>query len=99
MFIVGNLLTTVASLLQMLINLYTIVIIVSALISWVNPDPYNPIVRTLRMLTEPVFYRIRSWFPFVVVGGLDLSPILVLLALQLFNGVVVASLYQLGAGI
>ena len=54
MFVVGNLLMTVARLLQIVINLYTFVIIVAALLSWVNPDPYNPIVRTLRALTEPV---------------------------------------------
>ena len=97
MFVVGNLLMTVARLLQIVINLYTFVIIVSALLSWVNPDPYNPIVRTLHSLTEPVYYRIRKWLPFVFLGGLDLSPIIVLLLLQLFNGVVVASLFQLGA--
>ena len=60
MFVVGNLLMTVARLLQIVINLYTFVIIVAALLSWVNPDPYNPIVRTLRALTEPIYYRIRK---------------------------------------
>lgn len=98
MFVVGNLLMTLARLLQIVVNLYTFVIIISALLSWVNTDPYNPIVRTLRALTEPVYYRIRKWLPFVFIGGLDLSPIIVLLVLQLFNGVVAASLFQLGAG-
>lgn len=96
MFVVGNLLMTLARLLEIVINLYTFVIIIAALISWVNPDPYNPIVRILRSLTEPVYYRIRKWLPFVFIGGLDLSPIVVLLVLQLFNGVVVMSLFQLG---
>jgi len=96
MFVIGNLLVTVAQLFGTVINLYTIVIVVAALISWVNPDPYNPIVRILKNLTEPVYYRIRKWLPFVYISGLDLSPIILLLTLQLLNGVVVTSVLQLG---
>ncbi|MBR3880984.1 MAG: YggT family protein [Mailhella sp.] len=96
MFVLANLVTTVAGLLSLVINLYIFVIIVAAFLSWVNPDPYNAIVRTLRALTEPVFYRIRKWFPFVMVNRIDLSPIVALVALQLLNGVVVQSLLQLG---
>ncbi len=96
MFVLANLVTTVAGLLSLVINLYIFVIIVAAFLSWVNPDPYNVIVRTLRSLTEPVFYRIRKWFPFVMLNGMDLSPIVALIALQLLNGVVVQSLLQLG---
>ena len=96
MFVFANLVTTVAGLLSMVINLYIFVIIVSAFLSWVNPDPYNAIVRTIRALTEPVLYRVRKNLPFVMVNGLDLSPIVVLVALQLLNGVVVQSLMQLG---
>ncbi|MBQ8744608.1 MAG: YggT family protein [Mailhella sp.] len=96
MFVLANLVTTVAGLLSLVINLYIFVVIVAAFLSWVNPDPYNAIVRTLRALTEPVFYRVRKWFPFVMIGGMDLSPIAVLIVLQLLNGVVVQSLLQLG---
>ena len=96
MFVLANLVTTVAGLLSLVINLYIFVVIVAAFLSWVNPDPYNAIVRTLRALTEPVFYRVRKWFPFVMIGGMDLSPIAVLIVLQLLNGVVVQSLMQLG---
>ena len=96
MFVFANLVTTVAGLLSLVINLYIFVIIVAAFLSWVNPDPYNAIVRTLRALTEPVLYRVRRMFPFVMVNGIDLSPIVVLVALQLLNGVVVQSLMQLG---
>ena len=99
MFVVGNLLMTIARLLETVINLYTIVIIISALLSWVNPDPYNPVVRVLRSRTEPLYYRIRKRFPFVFVNVLDLSPLVVLLILQLFNGVVITSLYQFGRGL
>lgn len=96
MFVFANLVTTVAVLLSLVINLYIFVIIVAAFLSWVKPDPYNAIVRTLRALTEPVFYRIRKTFPFVMISGIDLSPIVALVALQLLNGVVVQSLLQLG---
>ena len=96
MFVFANLVTTVAGLLGLVINLYIFVIIVAAFLSWVNPDPYNAIVRTLRALTEPVLYRVRKHMPFVMVNGIDLSPIVVLVALQLLNGVVVQSLMQLG---
>jgi Predicted integral membrane protein len=68
-----------------LLTLYMWVVIVSALLSWVNPDPYNPIVRFLRNATEPVYYRIRRMLPFVVVGGFDLSPIIVIFAVQLLS--------------
>ena len=96
MFVFANLVTTVAGLLSLVINLYIFVIIVAAFLSWVKPDPYNAMVRTLRALTEPVFYRIRKTFPFVMISGIDLSPIVALVALQLLNGVVVQSLLQLG---
>ncbi len=96
MFVFANLVSTVAGLLSLIINLYIFVVIVAAFLSWVRPDPYNAIVRTLRALTEPVFYRIRKAFPFVMVNGIDLSPIVALVALQLLNGVVVQSLLQLG---
>ena len=97
MFVLGNLVMTIANILGIVINLYTFIIIIAALITWFNVDPYNPIVRILRQLTEPIYFRIRRRFPFVVVSGLDLSPIIVLLILQLFNGVVVRSLHDFGA--
>ncbi len=67
--------------LQMIISLYIWVVIIAALISWVRPDPYNPIVQTLNRLTEPVYAYIRRYIP-TVIGGIDLAPIIVILALQ-----------------
>ena len=64
------------------------------MLTWVRPDPYNPIVRTLRLLTEPVFYRVRKWLPFTYTSGLDFSPVVVLLAIELINRIVIASLAQ-----
>jgi Predicted integral membrane protein len=75
--------STLVQMIGWLLSVYMWVVIVSALISWVNPDPYNPIVRFLRNATEPVYYRIRRWLPFVVVGGFDLSPILLIVAIQI----------------
>jgi len=63
-------------------------------LTWVRPDPYNPIVRTLRTLTEPVFYRVRKWLPFTYSNGMDFSPVVVLLAIELFNRIVINSLAQ-----
>ncbi len=96
MIIISNLVTTVAGLLGIAINIYNFIIIISVVLSWVNPDPYHPFVRAVRRVTEPVFYYIRKWLPFTVVNGFDLSPIVALVALQLVNGVVVRSLLQMG---
>lgn len=90
-----NLVTTVAGILSSFLTIYSIVVLIACLLSFVNPDPYNVVVRTIRMLTEPVFYRIRKWMPFVFIGGLDLSPIVLLVAIQLFQGVVIKSMLQL----
>jgi YggT family protein len=68
-----------------LLTVYMWAVIISALLSWVNPDPYNPIVRFLRNATEPVFERVRRWMPFVVLGGFDLSPIVVIAAVQILS--------------
>lgn len=78
-------LVKIVQLASTLLTLYMWVVIVSALLSWVNPDPYNPIVRFLRNATEPLYWRIRRWMPFVVVGGFDLSPILVIFAVQVLS--------------
>lgn len=77
MFVLGNILFAVARVLDTLLTLYFWVVIISALLTWVRPDPYNPVVRTLNALTEPVLYRIRKWLPFTYISGLDLSPIVV----------------------
>jgi len=75
------------SLIIMLATVYTWVIIISALLSFVNPDPYNPIVKLIRDLTEPVYYRVRKMFPFVIVSGFDLSPLVVLFALNILTSI------------
>lgn len=95
MFVFANLLQAVASVLGVVLNLYFWIVIIAALLSWVNPDPYNPIVRILRNLTQPVFYQVRRLLPFTVIGGIDLSPVVVLLAIQFANIFLVRSLMQM----
>jgi len=85
----------IAQVLSIVLNLYMWIVIISALLSWVNPDPYNPIVRTLRNLTEPVFWRVRRWMPFLMVGGMDLTPVVVLLAIVFLKTFLVGNLFRL----
>lgn len=94
MFVLINLLEAVIYVVDMLLSVYSWVVIAVCLISFVNPDPYNPIVRVLRNLTEPLLWRIRKWLPFVYIGGLDFSPIVLLLAIQLVKMGIIKSLYQ-----
>ena len=97
MIVLANTLSAIALVLGSLLNLYFWVVIIATVLTWVRPDPYNPIVRTLRLLTEPVFYRVRKWLPFTYTNGLDFSPIIVLLGIELVNRIVVASLAQYAA--
>lgn len=95
MFILANILGAVATILHGLIFVYTWIIIISAILSWVRPDPYNPIVRTLRLLTEPLQWRVRKWLPFVYINGLDLSPLVIILVLQFIDFALIQSLAEL----
>jgi YggT family protein len=78
-------LVKLVQLVSTLLNLYMWVVIISALLSWVNPDPYNPVVRFLRGITDPVYARIRRLMPFIVIGGMDLSPVVVIVAVQILG--------------
>lgn len=67
-----------------LINIYMWVVIIRVLISWINPDPYNPIVQFLRGVTDPALDGIRRFVPrFLWSTGLDFTPLLLILALQI----------------
>ena len=93
MTILANLLLVFAKITDILLTLYTYAIIGRAIISWVNPDPYNPIVNFLYRITEPVLYRVRSILPDL--GGIDLSPLVVLLAVQFLQRFAVTSVIGL----
>lgn len=94
MFVVGNVLEALATLLDMVLTLYMWIIIIRALISWVNPDPYNPIVQFLIKATEPVLAPIRRLIPMGRIG-LDFSPIIVLFAIIFIKQALVSTLHQL----
>jgi YggT family protein len=98
MFVVSNLVFAVAEILYYGLNIYMYIIIARAIISWVNPDPYNPIVRFLNSVTEPVLFRIRRKLP-LFFGGMDFSPIVVILAIIFFQRFVVQSLFDLATGL
>jgi len=93
-FIASNFLTSVAEVISIILNLYMWVIIIRALISWVNPDPYNPIVQMLYKITEPVLQPIRKLVPVYNIG-IDLSPLIVILVIIFLRSFLVSSLYQL----
>jgi len=74
------------------LDIYSWIIIAAALMSWVSPDPRNPIVMFLRQVTEPVLNPVRRLLPPWKTGGLDLSPLIVLLVIQFVDRVVLRSM-------
>jgi len=80
--------------LQELLTVYFWIVIISAVLTWVSPDPYNPIVRFIYSLTEPVFDFVREHVP-VIFGGIDLSPIVVIVALEILQIYVIPSVANL----
>jgi len=92
-FILGNFLAATAKILDIVLVLYLWVIIIRALLSWVSPDPYNPIVQFLYSITEPLLYRVRQMVPMSGMG-IDFSPILVILAIVFLQSFLVNSLAQ-----
>jgi YggT family protein len=94
MFVLANLVLAVARLLELVLWAYFWIIIARAVLSWVNPDPFNPIVRFLYRVTEPVLRPIRHRLPTMGMG-LDLSPMLVILAIYFLQSFLVESLRDL----
>ncbi|AWI33501.1 YggT family protein [Helicobacter apodemus] len=92
--ILGTFIEAVAQILSMIINIYVWIVIIAALISWVRPDPYNPIVQILYKLTEPLYVKIRSLIP-TIIGGIDLTPLIVVLVLQFINLFFIKLLFSL----
>jgi YggT family protein len=96
MFIFGNLFHAIAVILDTVLSIYMWVIIISALISWVNPDPYNPIVRFLHSVTDPVLRPVRRRLGFSM--GIDISPMVVILIIMFIKYFLVASLFDVARG-
>ena len=94
MFILANLLTAIAQILDIVLSIYMWIIIIAALISWVNPDPYNPIVRFLYTVTEPVLRHVRRLFR-LGFGGIDISPMIVILIIFFIRRFLITSLIEM----
>ncbi len=98
MFVFGNFLFALARVLDILLTAYYWIIIIRAVISWVNPDPWNPIVQFLHRVTEPVLAPIRRLLPTWRLG-IDFSPLVAILIVIFVQQVLVASLRDLAARI
>lgn len=93
MYIVGYFLMAVANVLNFVLLFFMWIVIARAILSWVNPDPYNPIVRFIHNVTEPVLYQVRKKIP-INFGGIDFSPIIVILVIYFLRDFVVNSLVR-----
>ncbi len=91
MLVFRNLLVAVATVVDYVLVFFMFITIARAVLSWVSPDPYNPIVRFIHNVTEPVLYQIRKRLP-MMYGGIDFSPIVVILIIIFLRIFVVNSL-------
>ena len=96
MYIVGYFLMAAAKVIDIVMLFFMWIVIARAILSWVNPDPYNPIVRFIHNVTEPIMYPIRSKLP-INFGGIDFSPIIIFLGIIFIRTFVVNSLLRLAA--
>ena len=80
-------------LIHSVITLYIWVIIIAAILSFIQPDPRNPIVEIINRLTQPAFQWVRKKLPFVVVSGIDLSPIVIIFGLQFIDTLMMSSIF------
>lgn len=95
MFIAANVLEGLAHVLDAVLTIYMWIIVARAVISWVNPDPYNWIVQILIRATEPVLFAIRRRLGYGM--GIDFSPIIAILIILFLQVALVRSLFELAA--
>lgn len=93
MFVINNFVGAIAQIVDFVLTIYMWIIIGRAVISWVNADPYNPIVRFLYEATEPVLSRIRKIVP-LSMGGIDFSPMILILGIMFLQSFLVQTLKQ-----
>lgn len=98
MFVASNFFMALAGIIDFLLTAYMWVIIGRAVISWVNADPYNPIVRFLYEITEPVLSRIRRVLP-VSMGAIDFSPVILIIAIMFLQSFLVPTMKQMAMGL
>ncbi|PJA32071.1 MAG: hypothetical protein CO187_05985 [Zetaproteobacteria bacterium CG_4_9_14_3_um_filter_53_7] len=90
MYILGYFLQALAGVIHVLLMTAMILVIARAVLSWVSPDPYNPIVRIINQFSEPLLFPVRKRVPYM--GGIDFSPIIVLLAIMFLDNFIVPTL-------
>ena len=96
MFMLGNFILALAKLINIVLTVYIWIVIGRAVISWVNADPYNPVVRFLCQVTDPILSKIRRYVP--VMGGFDLSPMILIFAIVFLQSFLVPTLMRIGMG-
>ena len=95
MFVIGYFLQALATVLSIALNIALIAVVARAILSWVSPDPYNPIVRIINQVSEPILFPIRRRVPYF--SGIDFSPIIALMAIYFLDIFLVQTLHRLGA--
>jgi YggT family protein len=98
MFVFGNFMMAFAGIVDFLLTAYMWIIIGRAVISWVNADPHNPIVRFLYEVTEPLLGRIRRFLP-ISMGGVDFSPVILIVVIMFLQSFLVPTLRQMAQGL
>lgn len=94
MLVFANFIRAIAQVIDIGLTVFMWMVIARAILSWVSPDPYNPIVRFINQVTDPVLYQVRKRIP-TVFGGIDVSPIIVLLGIVFLRIFIVESLVGL----
>ncbi len=97
MFVLGNLIGALATIIDMALLIYMIALFAVVVVSWFAPRSVHPVVMFLRQITRPVLTWLKRKFPFLVQGGFDLSPMVAFFAIYFIQRFLVASLYQLAA--
>jgi len=86
--ILGQFLRALAQLLHLAFQAYIFVILIRAVLSWMGPMPPSPLILVLRRLTDPVFRLVHRWIPFAIIGGIDISPVIVMLGLYFIDNLI-----------
>jgi YggT family protein len=94
----GSIVAGLGGIIHSLITIYIWVVIIAALLSWVRPDPTNPIVQVLYRLTEPAYTLVRRFIP-TVFNGIDLAPIIIIVGLQVLDVIFVRLIYALAGAL
>lgn len=97
MYVVGYFLQALGGVIHVILMTATIIVIARAVLSWVSPDPYNPIVRIINQMSEPLLFPVRRRVPYI--SGIDFSPMIVLLGLMFVDNFLVPSLQRIAVGL